>query len=163
MANTPRRSAILDQIVTELKKINGAVTTQSRIRNPYTFKTNVYNNVHRGFKFLDQINDFPSICVFGGQETRTHIGGGIKFGTFTVEVRGYVWSEDNSLELSDNIIDDIELVLESIHRLAIADDDNLCILDIRILSISTDDGLMTPWGVADVTAEVSYQLDETIV
>lgn len=156
---TPRRTAVLHTVTTELKRINGGIDSRAGIpRTPYTFKSNVYNNVFRGFKYLDAINDFPTVCVFGADEARVHIGSGIKYGTFELRIRGYVWSGDNSMTLAEDLADDIDFIIEGIHRIGT----DLEIVDARVLSLSTDDGLLAPWGLCDLIAEVAYQIDETI-
>jgi len=51
-----RRTQIIDFVVTELKRING--NTDSRkapTRSGYEYKTNVFNNVFRRLKFLNEI------------------------------------------------------------------------------------------------------------
>ena len=158
---TPRRTAVLNAVITELKRINGGVDSRAGLpRTPYTYKSTIYNNVFRGFKYLDRINDFPTICVFGADESRVHIGSGIKYGTFELRIRGYVWSDDKSMALAEDLADDIDFIIESLHRI-----NTYCgleIVDARVLSLSTDDGLLAPWGLCDLIAEVAYQIDETI-
>ena len=65
---TNRRSEIVDNIlIPELKKINGDTST---FDSSYTYKTNLFNNVFRGVKFLDEVNDFPAIYLAAGTEIR---------------------------------------------------------------------------------------------
>ena len=55
---TSRRTEIIDLLVIELKKIDGGTST---FNSNYTYNTNLFNNVERKLKFLDEINDFPSL------------------------------------------------------------------------------------------------------
>jgi len=49
---TSRRRDIVAEIVTQLKKINGGISTFDAT---YTYTSNVNNNVFRRIKFIDEI------------------------------------------------------------------------------------------------------------
>ena len=65
---TTRRSAILDALVAELKKIN----------QTGAFLTDVFDNVHPRLKFWDEVDTFPAIHLNAGSETREYQGAGYK-------------------------------------------------------------------------------------
>ena len=58
-----RRTEIIDFLVTQLKEIDGAV---SGFNSGYTYTQNLFNNVYRRVKFLDEVNDFPALYVSAG-------------------------------------------------------------------------------------------------
>ena len=64
MASTYRtaRKKIVDALVEQIKEIDG--------NHPYN--SNVFNNVHSGMVFLDQIQEYPKVCVVPGDETREY-------------------------------------------------------------------------------------------
>ena len=62
-----RRTEIIDFLVTQLKEIDGAV---SGFNSGYTYTQNLFNNVYRRVKFLDEVNDFPALYVSAGTEIR---------------------------------------------------------------------------------------------
>tara|TARA_B100001778_G_C18173559_1_gene443670 strand:- start:103 stop:582 length:480 start_codon:yes stop_codon:yes gene_type:complete len=155
-----RRTQILDFLVTELKRINGAQDSRTLlVRNGYTYKTNVFNNVFRRMKFLNEINDFPTLCVTATGEDRLQIGADVRFGTFGFEIRGYIKNED-TIETEEDLVDDIEFVLESLMSEDTAQDRE--ITDVQIVSTETDEGLMTPFGVVIVNGILRYQQDATV-
>jgi len=53
-----RRGNIVDFLVTSLKNINGSTSTYN---NAYTYNNNLFDNVYRKLKFLDEVNDFPAL------------------------------------------------------------------------------------------------------
>mgnify|MGYP001165177180 FL=1 len=155
-----RRTQIIDFVVTELKKING--NTDSRTaptRSGYEYKTNVFNNVHRRLKFLNEINDFPTLCVSAGDEDKVSIGAGVRFGTMGVQIRGYVKSE-NSLDAAEDLADDIEFVINTMS--IESSNATFQIVDARVDSIETDEGLFEPFGVVNIGVTISYEQAETV-
>lgn len=102
---------------------------------------------HRGMRFLHEINDFPQFYVHAGQESRTHIGRGVKLCLIEADIRGYSYSDS---------FEDIEAYARSIEhaiqlwRPAIID-------EARVLSLSTDEGLMRPYALCDISAQILYR------
>jgi hypothetical protein len=149
MAN--RRSEIVDFLVTSLKNIDGAVSNY----NPsYTYTQNLFNNVYRRIKFLDEVNDFPALYLSAGTEIRDFNSLSLTVATLDVTIRAYVYGEDNSQSLADDLVQDIEHVIYSL-----GDNPDKGILDIIIDSISIDEGLAAPYGLAEVELTVVYRLE----
>jgi len=146
-----RRTEIVDFVVTQLKEIDGGV---SSFNPSYTYTQNVFNNVFRRIKFLDEVNDFPALYVSAGTEIRDFNSKSLTVATLGVTIRAYVFGEDNSQSLVDNITQDIEHVIYSI-----GDYPDKGILDITIDSITSDEGLATPYGLAEVELTLVYRLD----
>ena len=155
-----RRTQIIDFLVTELKRINGQQDARTvPVRNGYTYKTNVFNNVFRRQKYLNEINDFPTICVRAVGEDRLEIGADVRFGTFGFEIRAYV-KDEAIIETEEDLADDIEFVLENLTSEATSQARE--ITDVRITSTETDEGLMTPFGVVIINGILRYQQDATV-
>lgn len=153
-----RRTEIIDFLVSELKRINK--TTDSRVgllRSPYTYKSDVGENVFRRFKYLDEINDFPAITMSVVDEDREAIGADVHFGNLDLTFRGYVKSE-NALDACDDLADDIEFVIDGINHTATAASKE--IVDCKVMAVESDQGLFEPYGIAMVDIEIIYQQDE---
>jgi len=146
-----RRKEIVEYIVTQLKQIDGET---SGFNPSYTYFNNLFNNVFRKLKFLDEVNDFPSIYVSAGTEIRDFNSKSLTVGTLDVTIRAYVFGEDNSQNLSDDLVQDIEHVIYSL-----GDNPEMGILDITIDNISTDEGLTTPYGITEVELTIVYRID----
>ena len=147
---TSRRSDIIDLLVTELKKIDGGT---SDFDYSYTFNTDLSNNVERKIKFLDEVNDFPSLYIAAGTEIRDFNSQNLTNATLDATIRAYVFSEDQSQEKIDDLIQDIEHV---IYR--IGDNSNKGIQQISISNLSTDEGLLTPYGLSEIEVTIDYIL-----
>ena len=144
MAN--RRQQIVAQIAS---LISSNLTGES----PYV--TNLYGNVKPKQIFWDEVNDYPTVCVYSGQESREYLPGDFKWSFLTVNIRIYVNSEDAKEDI-EQIFDDIEGVLDNNNTLTLEGND-LC-TDIRILSLADDEGLLAPLGVGEMALEVRYGL-----
>jgi len=146
-----RRTEIVDFIVAQLKEIDGAV---SGYNAAYTYSQNLFNNVYRRVKFLDEVNDFPALYLAAGTEIRNFESLSLTVATLDVTIRAYVYGEDNSQSLADDLLEDIEHVVYSI-----GDNPDKGIQDIIIESITVDEGLVEPYGLAEVSIQVTYRLE----
>lgn len=154
-----RKTDIIDLLVEELKRIDKSVDKRGGIpRTPYQYKSQV-SQVFPTFKFIQEINDFPSICLIAGAEARTHIGGGIRFGILDITIKGYVYAE-NAIDASDDLLSDIEFIVNSLGYIP-----GKCASEIEeaiVNNVGSDEGLGEPFGVCQVDCEITYQLDEAI-
>lgn len=144
MAN--KRRQIVNAIA-ELIKTNLTGTS------PYL--TNVFENVKARQIFWDEVSDYPYICVYSGQEIREYLPGDFKWAFLTVNLRIYV-NQEEAEETLEDIFEDIEYLLDNNNDLIV--DGNDLSTDIRILSLSTDEGLLDPLGVGEITLEVRYEV-----
>ena len=144
---TTRRQAIVNALVDNLKGINGNGE----------YLTNLFNNVHPRLKFWDEIEEFPAVHLNAGSETREYQGGGYKDRFMSITIRCYVNSEDAVDDL-DKLLEDVEVVLEDNSRLAYSDRNGATQYahQITIISIDTDEGVLEPYGVGEMTIEVRY-------
>jgi len=144
---TSRRMAIVDAIVEKLKGING--------NTPY--RTNLYSNVQNRLLFWDEVQDFPSVHLSAGSETREYQGGGYKDRFMSLTIRVYVQEED-AMSALEVLFEDIETVLEDNSRLQYTDRANNTqyTQQITIISISSDEGALEPLGVGEIICEVRY-------
>lgn len=144
---TSRRTAIVSALVTKLKLINGLDN----------YLTNLYDNVEPRLKFWDEVEQFPAVHLNAGSETREYQASGYKDRFLSITIRAYV-HEENSTEALDNLLEDIETVLEENSRLAYIDKQGNAqhTHQITVVSIDTDEGVLDPYGVAEMLIEVRY-------
>lgn len=141
-----KRQQIVNAIVNNLKAVDGT--------SPYN--SNLYENVKGKLFFWDEVNDFPSISVVSGNETREYLPGGFKWGFLEVTIRIYVEDEDPKSRLEE-LFQDVEYVLDNNSTLTVSGND-LC-TDMRIISISDDEGLLDPLGMGEIILQIQYQVD----
>lgn len=144
---TSRRQSIITALVEALKEIDGNGD----------YLTNIYNNVHPRLKFWDEVEEFPAIHLNAGSETREYQGSGYKDRFLSVTIRLYV-KEDEAVDALDKLIEDVETVLEESSRLAYYDKQGNIqyTQQISIISITTDEGVLEPYGVGEILIEVRY-------
>ena len=143
------RKKIVDAYVDEIKlRLNGI--------SPYN--SNVSNNVHGNTLFIDQITQFPSVCVVAGDETREYQPDGFKWRFLTLEIRVYVSDETDPQEELALLLEDIERVIDNNDVLTYDDtvSPNLKTTSSTILSISTDEGVLNPLAIGEIAIQVRY-------
>lgn len=144
-----KRRNIINWLVTQLKLINGGV---SSLNPSYTYSTNLFNNVFRRNKFIDEVNDFPSLYLYPSLELRNYNTVGANEAALNITIRCYVRIE-NSQQYFDGLFSDIEHILEY------ATDNQLYeIKQIVINSIDTDEGLTDPTGIGEIFITIYYEL-----
>ena len=151
MASTYRtaRNKIVDALVDQLKvNINGVA--------PYN--SNIFNNAHGHLKFLDQIQEYPHVCVVAGDETRQYQPGGLKWRFLNIEIRSYISDETEPQETLALLCEDIERVIDN-NDILVYDDTvspSLKTTSLTLLSIATDEGVLSPLGIGEMILSVRY-------
>lgn len=142
------RKKIADALKEKLKEIDG--------NHPYNL--NVFDNVTSKMVFLDEIEQYPKVCVVSGDETRQYLPDGFKWRFLIVSVRAYVHDEDDAQETLALLIEDIERIIDESDTLVYDDavDPNLQTTSMTIQSITTDEGAIAPLGIGEILVEVRY-------
>lgn len=143
------RSLITDSLVTSLKEINGST---SSFDSSYKFNVNLYSNVYRGLKFIDEINDYPCIYVTSPLETREYNTRGTTIAKVDTQLRCYIYGEDTEQQEQD-LIDDVEHVIENLTFTT-----DLQVLDIKIDTIIRDNGIFKPYGLIEIFLNNRFEL-----
>lgn len=143
------RTLINSFIIDQLKYINKLV---SPFDNSYTFKSDLHTNVFSRLKFIDEINDFPSVYVSSPNEYRKYNTAGNSEALVVTILRVYVYCDEPASEL-DNIIQDIDHVIYNLRV-----DTNLKSLDITITDTTTDSGLLAPYGMAEIFLSSRFEI-----
>ena len=147
---TSRRRDIANFLVGELKKIDGGVST---FDSSYTYQVNLFDNVFRRLKFLDEINDFPSVYLQAGTENRIYDSKGLTTSTLDIMLRVYVHKE-TAVEELESTMQDIEFVIYNM------DTEQYGIMDVQVATMGTDEGLLDPYGIGEVGVTVQYDVTD---
>lgn len=118
------------------------------------YNTNLYENVEKRFIFPDEDPEVPIITLSAGRENLQYQPGGFQDRYLDVSVRAYISSEDDSIQATEDIIKDIETVVDKYATLALSD--GTTTRDIRISSIDTDQGVLSPLGIAEIQLVIEY-------
>jgi hypothetical protein len=141
-----KRTSIVTALAEKFKIIDGTGS----------YKTNLYSNSYPKLKFWDEIQDFPAVYLTAGSELREYLPGDFTWGYLNISVKVYVRSESEAQEQLENLLDDLENVIDANRVLVYAN--NLSTTEILIQSITTDEGLLAPYGVGEINLQVRYAL-----
>ena len=161
--NTYMRSDIFDACVAAIGSINGGVSTYEGIGSPYTYQTTIAQT-SRGAKFFGEINDFPYACIWVDSESRFHTGADQRYLIMYFTVRALFEGSPTGLPAVDeaeNFLEDLDHVCKNFRKwLGVnangVDTSGTEILEVRILNIATDSGVLEPRSVAECVFEVIY-------
>ena len=131
-----RRTEIVNRLITQLETISGIA------------------KVERRYRFLDEVNDFPTVTLGGTpREDYELYGSGQQLKTLRQSIRGYVYAhQDDSLRESELLARQVEDVIETFASIT----QDLSVESAYVTSISTDEGLMSPYGVSEIEVEILY-------
>ena len=151
MASTYRtkRKKIVDAFVDELKtNING--------NSPYN--SNLFNNVSGRVVFLDEISQYPKVCVVAGDETREYQPDGFKWRYLQLEIRCYIENEADPQEVLSLLMEDIERVIDNNDVLTYDDTVSpaLTTTSLTLQTLTTDEGALAPIGIGSMVLECRY-------
>jgi len=104
----------------------------------------------RGLRFLHEINDFPSFYIHPGAENRSHFGAGHKLCIIDLDVRAYAFTDSETEK--ELLARQLETCIQQYRFI------NRAIEEARVTSISTDEGVMSPYGVCDISAQILYRI-----
>jgi hypothetical protein len=142
-----RRSSIINALVAKLNQtLDGSA--------PY--ETNLNNNCFAKLKFWDEVNDFPSIFITPGSETREYMPASFTWAYLGLSVKIYVRGEEPQTEL-EALLEDVERCVDA-NRVLVYDETGSETTEILITSITTDEGLLAPYGVGEINLQVRYAL-----
>tara|TARA_B110000285_G_scaffold114476_1_gene129822 strand:+ start:236 stop:688 length:453 start_codon:yes stop_codon:yes gene_type:complete len=142
------RKKVTDAIVEKIKLIDGN----------HPFNSNTFSNVHNGMMFLDDIQEFPKVCVVAGDETREYQPNEFKWRFLSIDIRVYVEDQDDSQEVLAILMEDIERVIDNNDVLTYDStvSPNLTTTSLTLQSMSTDEGVLAPLGIGELTLECRY-------
>ena len=145
--HSTRRRAIIEALCEKFEGINGTAP----------FRTSVAK-VERRLKFWDEVDEFPTIHVGAGAETREYDGGGFRFRFLSITVRCYVSDDDDVILALEELLEDVESVLEDNDPLTYTDSTGASQSTVQttIATVDTDEGVLEPLGVGEITCEIRY-------
>lgn len=143
-----KRTSIVKALTERLKVLDGNST----------YSSNLYGNVYAKLKFWDEVNDFPCIYVVAGSESRDYMPSNFSWGFLNVSLKVYTKGEEPQEEL-ETLLEDVEKVLDGTLGVVVYDTElNHTTSEISITSITTDEGLLNPYGVGEINLLVRYQI-----
>lgn len=131
---------------------------------------NYFNNIHGlvgKFKTFEEIKEFPYIAVNMSTETQEYLPSAQRWKyqpmTFMVFVKSN--DDDEREEMLETLIYDLEKILDSPKKLGYTINrpggrtEQGFIVECSITSTGTDEGLLSPFGLAEISFTVKYLTD----
>lgn len=144
------RAAIVDSLVKILQGVNGS--------SPY--KTNIQNSIDKRLLFWDEVNDFPYVCIIAGTETREYHPAGFKWGFLNIRFNVYV-NDEYPVDMLNDVLHDVEIALDANQTFQYPPAPLTKVgevIQLTIDSIVTDEGLLAPYGVGEISCTVRYEV-----
>jgi hypothetical protein len=123
--------------------------------NNYT--TNLYNNCYPYLKFWDEVDNFPSIYITPGSETREYLPSNFTWAYLNLSVKLYCKGENSSQDL-ETLLEDFENAINANRVLTYDEVNSLETTEILVVSITTDEGLLAPYAVGEINLQVRYEI-----
>lgn len=148
------RSGITNAMVEKIKlKLDGS--------DPL-YVNNIYGNVGNQAKHFDNIQDFPYVSVTPGPEEREYQPSRHTWATLTLYIRIYVKNEDDPQAQLESLIADLENFIDTNQKISYnvvipSGTEARTTVDSGITSITTDEGLLSPFGIAELAVSVRYE------
>ena len=143
-----KRTSIVTALAEKLKVIDGTGS----------YKTDLNDNSYPKLKFWDEVTDFPCVYLVAGSETRQYHPSDFTWAFLNISIKVYVKDESYPQEELENLLDDLENVIDANRVLEYDSTNNLSTTEILIQSITTDEGLLAPYGVGEINLQVRYAL-----
>ena len=145
---------------TARKKIASAFKDKLKVTltGTHPYHTNIFNNASDKIVFLDEIEQYPKVCVVAGDETRQYQPGGFKWRFLLLSIRAYVKNEEDAQEELSLLLEDIEKIIDESDQMVYDDtvDPIEQTTQMTIQSITTDEGAIEPLGIGEIVVEVRY-------
>jgi len=111
-------------------------------------------NCIRHIGYGRELNSYPAISILRPdsadyQSNIRHLADGSKLYIIRCMIRGYSYSNEDSISASETLASQIELAVQTYNHLYLLD-------DARVLSLDTDEGLYAPYGICDVEVEMNF-------
>lgn len=149
------RTSIAQGLVDRLKKdLDGS--------QPEEFFNNLYGNISRQTYKFDEIREFPYIAVHIGTETTNYLPAAQQWTYLELPIIIYDKEVTDIQEQLEKLVADVKTSIDTGGSLdyTVSKPNGLTIncqaTDMNITSVSTDEGLLAPYGLAQLNVTVRY-------
>lgn len=141
-----RRTSIVNALSEKFKDIDGTGI----------YEVDISNNSYPYLKFWNEVNDFPCIYTTAGPESREYHPSDFAWCFLTITIKVYCKGETSQLEL-ENLLEDIENCIRNNQEIEYDSVNHYTTTQILVNTIVTDEGLLAPYAVGELTAQVRFQ------
>ncbi len=121
------------------------------------YPSNIYGNAFPLLKFWDEVNEFMSIYMSPGSEQREYLASNFTWAYLGISIKLYCKGEYSQDQL-EQLLEDVEKVIAANRVLVYDAINNYETTEILVASITTDEGLLSPYAIGELNIQVRYQL-----
>lgn len=140
------------------KIVKALAETFKNIDGTGNYTIDLQDQSYPKLRFWDEVNDFPSVYLSPGTETRDYQLAGFAWGMLNVCVKVYCKNEDDAQTQLETLLADLEICINLNRQLVYDADNGYTTTEILIDSITTDEGLLAPYAVGEIYLQVRYQI-----
>lgn len=124
--------------------------------------TNIYGNVSRKVTRFEEIREFPYIAVHIGSETQQYMPSKQQWMYLELPILIYAKDEEDIQKELEKLVADVKTIIDTGEDLeyTISKPNGTTFqctaTDMSITSIDTDEGLLTPFGLAQINVTIRY-------
>lgn len=124
--------------------------------NGSTYTSNIYSNTIAKQIFWDEVNNYPLISVTAGSEARQYLPGNFKWAFLEVNVKIYIEDQTDPQGVIEQFLEDIETIIDANNDLNY--ETGKTTEEISIVTISTDEGVLEPLGIGEISMQIRYNV-----
>lgn len=155
------RTSIAEGVVQRIKdELNGS--------QPKKYWTNLYGNVSRSVYKFEEIKEFPYIGIHIGSESFEYLPSRQQWAFLDLSILVYVRGDDDTQMQLEKLISDVKTIIDSeddIEYNILKPDGTTftgTVTQITMNSVSTDEGLLSPFGFAEISVSCRYTPDKRL-
>jgi len=118
-----------------------------------TYTSNCFETVETRQVFWDELTSFPALAVVNGRETTTYLPASFTWKYLNILIKVFVKEDDEGVQL-EQFLQDIESILDANNSLTYEVGKTTEL--ISIVCCDTDEGLLYPYGVGEISIIVQY-------
>lgn len=139
---------------------NSLVTLLKDQLDGTNYTSNCYNTVVAKQVFWDELTSYPTIAVVNGSEKTEYQPGGFTWKYLNILIKTFHKIDDEGAQL-EQMLEDIENILDANNDLEYSSGET--VEQLSLLSVDTDEGLLYPFSVSEISILVQYQGNMTFI
>lgn len=145
------------------------IRTEMDGTQPAVYYTDIDEAVTGKNLYVQDVQTFPTISVALGPESIEYQPGGFRWIFLTLYLRAYVKSDDMAEEKLEELIEDIKTFIDKNEDISYTvlnpggdpsnpnDSQTLMATQMTLQEITTDEGVLRPFGIGEIRLQVRYQ------
>ena len=118
------------------------------------YPSNIYTNISTRSQFWDEVSDYPSLSIVNGRESTEYHPSLFTWKWLNIMIKVFTNEDDGGAQL-EQLLSDLEDIIDANNSLEYETGETT--EQISIISVETDEGLLAPFSVGEVSLLIQYQ------